>query len=653
MLNDEVASEGKSTAASESYMVVARRYRPQAFSDLIGQQHVASALANAIRADRVGHAYLFTGARGVGKTSAARIFAKALNCTEAKDAHPCNECDTCQAISIGEDIDVLEIDGASNRGIDEIRQLRQNAGIRPSRSRYKIYIIDEVHMLTKEAFNALLKTLEEPPEHVKFIFATTEPNKIPITILSRCQRFDFLGIETQNIAEHLQRIVTAEGVQTSEEVLQTIARRAGGSMRDSQSLLEQLLSLGGNSITLEDVNTLLGTASNQQVLSIIKSLAEKNAAAAILQLDAAVGDGVEISAVLEQLLQIFRDAMVFLVGGKQSDMRYSLQSDFDEIKKIANAYPLQNILATLQIIEQTLSRIRTSRSGRVLAEIALVRIAELEQFVSINDAIAKLRELENSPAIQSNINTTSTSVVQPPPSQNQPIQPSGSTEQASTQPINQEHRQLGSAAASVTTNRADGQPLQGNKPQSPISSHDPNSHHQQSNPQSDRKTIESPAPGPADTNLSSNKAEAQPCSLSPANASQIWSKALEEVGGMLSANGKMASKVVISATNQLAVQFTAKYTFGKQYCEKGEHKAQLEKVLRQITGEPITVQFVIVEDSSTEGSIAKEQQAASSTPANQRQLAAEAASDPFVKRAKELFNVETIQVDFPKPKAKN
>ncbi len=189
-----ITAETEDSTPTGRYIVIARRYRPQSFDELVGQEHVARALQQAISSDRVGHAYLFTGARGVGKTSAARILAKALNCVHGPTPTPCNECDVCLRVTTGDDVDVLEIDGASNRGIDEIRQLRQNVAVRPSRARYKIYIIDEVHMLTKEAFNALLKTLEEPPEHVKFIFATTEPQKIPITILSRCQRFDFAGI---------------------------------------------------------------------------------------------------------------------------------------------------------------------------------------------------------------------------------------------------------------------------------------------------------------------------------------------------------------------------------------------------------------------------------------------------------------------------
>src|SRR6478752_9059312 len=200
------SSPANDRASDSQYVVVARRYRPQDFSQLIGQGQVSQALANAINTNRVGHAYLFTGARGVGKTSTARIFAKALNCVQGPTTTPCGECDICQGIAAGSDVDCLEIDGASNRGIDEIRQLRSNVNVRPSRARFKIYIIDEVHMLTNQAFNALLKTLEEPPEHVKFIFCTTEPQKVPDTILSRCQRFDFGTIATDTIKQRLAEI---------------------------------------------------------------------------------------------------------------------------------------------------------------------------------------------------------------------------------------------------------------------------------------------------------------------------------------------------------------------------------------------------------------------------------------------------------------
>src|SRR5436305_1405128 len=245
--------EENPTPPPEGYTVLARRYRPQQFADLVGQEALARALVNAIQTNRVAHAYLFTGARGVGKTSAARILAKALNCEKGPTPTPCDQCDSCKAIATGEDVDVLEIDGASNNKVEEIRDLRQGVGFRPTRGRYKIYIIDEVHMLSTSAFNALLKTLEEPPEHVKFILATTEVQKIPITILSRCQRFDFAHVGPVKIFDQLKNIVQREGHQADDDALRLIARRAGGSMRDSQSLLDQLLASSPGKLTAEHV----------------------------------------------------------------------------------------------------------------------------------------------------------------------------------------------------------------------------------------------------------------------------------------------------------------------------------------------------------------------------------------------------------------
>src|SRR5688572_29820136 len=297
MATDDTAHDGP---AAREYVVVARRYRPQDFSQLIGQGQVAQALANAITTNRVGHAYLFTGARGVGKTSTARIFAKALNCVRGPTIAPCGECDVCQGIASGQDMDVIEIDGASNRGIDEIRQLRSNVNVRPSRARFKIYIIDEVHMLTTQAFNALLKTLKEPPEHVKFIFCTTEADKIPITVLSRCQRFDFSPIELKSIVERLRLICQTEGIQAEDEALQIIARRAAGSMRDSQSLLEQLLSFGGRRITVTDVNSMLGTADSGRLATLMGLIANHDGAAVLREVNAAIQEGVDPGALCEQ-----------------------------------------------------------------------------------------------------------------------------------------------------------------------------------------------------------------------------------------------------------------------------------------------------------------------------------------------------------------
>ena len=264
-----------------SYLVLARKWRPQTFSDLIGQEHVSQTLKNAIEGGRVAHAFLFTGARGVGKTSSARILAKALNCDHGPAAEPCNACAACSEITAGNSVDVFEIDGASNTGVDDIRELRDNIKYLPSRSRYKIFIIDEVHMLSTNAFNALLKTLEEPPPHVKFIFATTEPHKVPITILSRCQRFDFKRIPLPMIISRLRFIVESERIAISDESLIVIGRKGDGSMRDSLSTLDQVLAFCGDTVADEDVVTLLGVVDRRLLQDTCDAVCARDTAAVL------------------------------------------------------------------------------------------------------------------------------------------------------------------------------------------------------------------------------------------------------------------------------------------------------------------------------------------------------------------------------------
>lgn len=379
------------SSATGEYVVVARRYRPQSFADLVGQGQVAQALGNAITTNRVGHAYLFTGARGVGKTSTARILAKALNCSSGPTTTPCGTCDACETIARGEDVDVLEIDGASNRGIDEIRQLRSNVNIRPSRSRFKIYIIDEVHMLTTPAFNALLKTLEEPPEHVKFIFCTTDPEKIPITVLSRCQRFDFPPVEVDAIVGRLQFILEAEGMTADDEVLQLLARRAAGSMRDSQSLLEQLLSFCDQHLTTADVHIMLGTAPAGRLAEIVQHLIARNAAAALADVESAVGEGIDVGQFAEQLLGYFRDMMAALVGCESDLMLHSAPADYPGLREAGQQMGLQTILAIVQIIDQAVTRMRQSTHVRTLLEVALVQIASLDELDDLAVVVQQLR----------------------------------------------------------------------------------------------------------------------------------------------------------------------------------------------------------------------------------------------------------------------
>ena len=375
--------------ANAAYQVVARRYRPQLFADLIGQEHVARGLSGAIESGRIGHAYLFTGARGVGKTSAARIYAKALNCDAGPAAEPCNVCDACQAITAGQDVDVVEIDAASNRGIDEIRSLRQNVAVRPARGRFKVYIIDEVHMLTREAFNALLKTLEEPPGHVKFVFCTTEPEKLPITILSRCQRFDFVTVDTPAIARRLAQIVEAEGAEVSPEALHLIARRAAGSMRDSQSLLEQLLGAATGPIGIEDVHAVIGTGSEERIGELLAGIAARDPARGIAALDAALAGGADPRGVLEQLLAGLRDCLLASVGCRENLLANSSGLGVD-VAALGRELGTATILAMLQILDQALGRMRTSGHAAVIAEMAVVRLASIEDFESLAAAIDRV-----------------------------------------------------------------------------------------------------------------------------------------------------------------------------------------------------------------------------------------------------------------------
>ena len=383
-------------AESAAYQVVARRYRPQRFDELVGQEHVARGLSGAIEGGRIGHAYLFTGARGVGKTSAARIYAKALECEHGPAAEPCNACESCRAISAGQDVDVVEIDAASNRGIDEIRQLRQNVAVRPARGRFKIYIIDEVHMLTREAFNALLKTLEEPPAHVKFVLCTTEPEKLPITILSRCQRFDFVTVDAAAIARRLAQIVEAEGGQASPDALGLIARRAAGSMRDSQSLLEQLLGATTGPIGVDDVHAIIGTGREEKIGGLVAAIAARDPRRAIQALNEALAGGADPGGVLEQVLAALRDGLVASVGCGPESLIEGEALGVD-LAAIGREVGTETILAMLQIIDQALARMRTSGHAAVLAEMAIIRLAKLEDLESLTALVHGLADGKPAP----------------------------------------------------------------------------------------------------------------------------------------------------------------------------------------------------------------------------------------------------------------
>jgi DNA polymerase-3 subunit gamma/tau len=360
-----------------SYVVLARRWRPQLFEDVIGQEHITQTLIRAVETERVGHAYLFTGPRGIGKTSTARILAKALNCHKGPGPKPCNKCPSCKEISEGMSIDVLEIDGASNRGIDEIRELRANVKFAPARDRLKIYIIDEVHMLTPEAFNALLKTLEEPPEHVKFIFATTAPHKIPLTIISRCQRFNFKRISIPDTTERLKKVLKAEKMKATEDALFVIARNASGSMRDAESVLDQLISFSEGEIKAEDVDSLLGLVDQETFLSLGKTIIEDDTVSALTVLDRIINEGKDIEQFVRSWQQYWRDVLMMKMdSAKLVELPEPSQK---QLAEQADQLSEDDIFRIMEILSRTAQVIRRSASSRIPVEIA---IAELTHPIS-------------------------------------------------------------------------------------------------------------------------------------------------------------------------------------------------------------------------------------------------------------------------------
>jgi DNA polymerase III subunit gamma/tau len=377
-----------------AYTVLARRYRSGTFDEVVGQDHVAQTLKRAIDSGRIAHAYLFTGTRGVGKTSMARILAKALNCLNAKgDApttEPCGKCSSCEAVARGEDIDVIEIDAASNTGVDNVRDLIENARFRPARSRFKVYIIDEVHMLSKAAFNALLKIMEEPPEHVKFILATTEAEKILPTILSRCQRYDFRNIPSREIVAHLKRIVSDEKVTATDEALQLVARAGAGSMRDSLSLLDRLLSVGEKKLTAESIEQLLGMPRATLIFDLAGAIGRCDVKSTLQQSTQLVTSGLAVDTLIASLIEHFHNLLITATCGAQSELVDIVGVDAKQLDEQASQFDPGVLTQDIAILEELRRQMRSSQTGRALLDATLARLAMASQFASVGELIARL-----------------------------------------------------------------------------------------------------------------------------------------------------------------------------------------------------------------------------------------------------------------------
>lgn len=383
-----------------SYTVLARRFRSQTFDDVVGQDTVAQTLKNAIKTDRVAHAYLFCGTRGVGKTTMARILAKSLNCltSDGPTPDPCLKCDSCVSINTGDDIDVIEIDGASNTGVDNIRQLRENAAYRPARARHKIYIIDEVHMLSTGAFNALLKILEEPPAHIKFIFATTDPHKVLPTIQSRCQRFDFAAISPDVIAKQLSEILKQEQITFEQDFLMQLSRLANGSMRDALSLLDQLISVGTQPLTLAMLEQLLGRPGAEHLAAIVKSIGSANPAGTLASIETLIMMGQTPVQVAEYLIEIFRDVMVLKTVGVNSDILLLSGISKSILSELAGNYDVPWLVYAITAMERLRYTLKNSETARALLEATLLRLAMSEHFISLDALTGQLRSAAPAPS---------------------------------------------------------------------------------------------------------------------------------------------------------------------------------------------------------------------------------------------------------------
>jgi DNA polymerase-3 subunit gamma/tau len=377
-----------------SYQVLARKWRPQVFDDVVGQGHITRTLQNAIATNRLAHAFLFSGPRGVGKTTTARILAKALNCKEGPTPNPCGKCDSCLETAAGTSVDVIEIDGASNRGIEHIRELRETVKYAPAGGKYKVYVIDEVHMLTNEAFNALLKTLEEPPPHVIFIFATTEPQKIPATIHSRCQRYGFKRIAVGEIAGKLRSIADQEGITVSDQGLVMIGRAAEGSMRDSQSLLDQALSYSGTTISDQDLQTILGAVAQETLRTFAAGLFSRDAAGLIRQVDRLMEQGQDMRQFLLSAVEHVRNLIVVALAKEPGQIIELPAADVELLRQQAAGIEPAMLIMIFDSLSRTFEEMRWSPYQRFTLEVGLVKACSAAPLKPLEDVLARMQALE-------------------------------------------------------------------------------------------------------------------------------------------------------------------------------------------------------------------------------------------------------------------
>ncbi|MCX5644012.1 MAG: DNA polymerase III subunit gamma/tau [Phycisphaerae bacterium] len=529
-----------------AYTVLARKYRSQTFDDVVGQDPIAKTLKSAIKTGRVAHAYLFTGTRGVGKTTMARILAKALNCLafDQPTTTPCCKCGSCVAVNTGEDIDVIEIDGASNNRVDEIRELRENAIYRPARARYKIYIIDEVHMLTTAAFNALLKTLEEPPEHVKFIFATTEPNKVIATIQSRCQRFDFSNISPKVIAGQLKSILRQEKIEYEEDLILPVARMANGSMRDGLSLLDRLISTGETPLTAKLLEEYLGQPNAEKIHKLIERIADGDAAGTLTGIEDLICSGLGEVQIVDALIESMRDLLVIRSAGVDTDLVILTADQKEKAGALAQRFDAASLIYTITALEKLRWTIRNSDTPRALLDASLLRFTLSEHFMNVDELMSRAQ------------GGTPAAVKKKAPIEAKP-------------------------AAKAPT-----------PPASPASSESPPSPREEPEPQAWQLTSEPVAPR---------------VPSAPIDLIESWPQILGSIGARL---GNLIASLLAGSTprelkgDTLTIAFPAKGRIQKEMCESNGRAEQIESALSEHLGRRVRIKFEMIaepQDESTNG----------------------------------------------------
>ncbi|ASS73533.1 hypothetical protein CIG75_00075 [Tumebacillus algifaecis] len=602
-----------------AYLALYREWRPQLFRDIVGQEHVTRTLQNAIRQQRFAHAYLFNGPRGTGKTSAAKILSKAINCEHGPAEEPCNECHACLGITKGTIMDVMEIDAASNRGVDEIRDLRDKVKFAPTEVRYKVYIIDEVHMLTTEAFNALLKTLEEPPQHVMFILATTEPHKLPATIISRCQRFDFRRIMGRQIVDRLRYIADQKAVQVEEEAYWLVARAAEGGMRDALSIFDQVISFGGDQVRASDIIAMVGAIGTDVLAQLAEGVAEHDVPRALGIIGNLMDKGKDVGQLLHDIVTYFRDLLMYKTVPHLEEV--SDRANYDrEFVQVATKFEAPLLIQLIEQMTQVQNELKWQSQGRLLLEMLIVRLCQTQSF-DPESLLKRIQELEQK--VANGVPAAPTPTGQALGGQ-MPTQPPGPAR--SPQPMHQQP------------------PVAAPMPQaSPAPQQEPEPRQVEATPTRPQPPAASPAPQGGIAPGGLDKIVTQPSPEALAHVHQFWPRVLDDVKAR-----KITAQAWLLAGNPVAVDngyivVAFKSPIHKETVMKPIHREIIEPVFAQLmNGQPH--QLFAVMESEWEKFQAHFQGSAPPAEVQETAVPKEEAKDELVERAQALFGSEHLEV---------